>query len=116
MSVSSATRLPAWRLVSNHGLVLLALALKPSTRIRELAATAGLTERTCQSIVNDLCAEGYLYRTRVGRRNVYRVNSSMPMRHPALRGQEVESLLGLLGPSFRPDWQARRPARRGEPA
>jgi len=97
-------RVPPWRLVSNHGLVLLALADRPSARLRDLAATSGVTERACQSIVNDLCREGYVSRQRVGRCNMYRVNRLMPMRHPALRGHEVATLLELLGPGFSPDW------------
>jgi Winged helix-turn-helix DNA-binding len=98
--------LPAWRLVSNHGLLLLAVANKPDARVRELAAVVGVSERACQSMVNDLCSEGYLSRRRVGRRNLYRVHVGMPMRHPALRGHEVAELLGLLGPAFTPDWAA----------
>jgi hypothetical protein len=98
--------LPPWRLVSNHGLVLIAVANRPNSLVRELAAVVGVSERACQSIVNDLCDVGYLSRRRVGRRNVYRVHARMPMRHPALRGEEVARLLGLLSPAFSPDWAA----------
>jgi len=95
---------PPWRLVSNHGMVLLAVAHRPDARMREVAAVAGLTERACRRIVNDLCQEGYVQRKRVGRRNSYRVNGLMPMRHPALRHHEVTALLSLLGPAFAAEW------------
>jgi hypothetical protein len=96
--------LPPWRLVSNHGLVLLAIAHRPDGRMREFAAVAGVTERSCRRIVNDLCKAGYVLRRRVGRCNSYRVNVLMPMRHPALQRREVGSLLGLLGPEFASEW------------
>jgi hypothetical protein len=103
---SDGGRRPAWRLVSNHGLVLITVANRPNARLRELAGVVGVSERACQTVVNDLCDAGYLSRRRVGRRNVYRVHPRMPMRHPALRGQEVARLLGLLSPASTPDWVA----------
>jgi MarR family len=43
----------------------------PRARIRDIAATAGLSQRTVQAIIADLEAAGYLTRTRSGRRTVY---------------------------------------------
>ncbi|HKR98971.1 MAG TPA: helix-turn-helix domain-containing protein [Candidatus Dormibacteraeota bacterium] len=96
--------LPPWQLLSNHGLMLLAIAHRPDARMHELASVVGITERACRRIVNDLCAEGYVMRKRVGRCNSYRVNSLMPMRHPALQRQEIGSLLALLRSEFAPEW------------
>ena len=84
-----------WRFVSNHGVVLLALSRTPDVRIHQLATTVGITERACQKIVNDLRAAGYVAHRRVGRRNVYAVDASLPMRHPALRALQVRRLLQL---------------------
>lgn len=84
-----------WRFLSNHAIVLLAMARQPDVRIHELAATVGITERACQKIVNDLRAAGYVSARRVGRRNVYTVDRALPMRHPLLRRKQVTNLLEL---------------------
>jgi hypothetical protein len=87
-----------WRFISNHGVVLLAIARTADVRIHELAATTGITERACQKIVNDLRGSGYVSARRVGRRNVYTVDGTLPMRHPALQALQVTRLLELWDP------------------
>ncbi len=54
-----------------------------------------------QAIVNDLVAEGYLTRTRVGRRNHYEVNPDVRLRHPMQHDLDAGTLLRLLGPARR---------------
>jgi len=49
-----------WTLLTNHGRVLLLIAKDPESRIRDLAKTAEVTERTAQAIVGDLESAGYL--------------------------------------------------------
>ena len=39
---------------------------------------------------------GYLERERVGRRNRYRVNTTVPMRHPSVKAQQIGDLLSAL--------------------
>jgi hypothetical protein len=56
----------------------------------------GITERAAQRIVSDLIDSGYVSRERVGRRNRYRVNPDIGMRHPAQDGHDVGELLQLL--------------------
>ena len=58
----------SWTLLTGHGHVLVEIARDPTARIRDIAAAAGVTERTAQSIVADLEAAGYLTRQRAGRR------------------------------------------------
>ncbi len=86
-----------WRFLSNHTQVLLCISRDPEVRLREIASKVGITERAAHRIVTDLVESGYLERVRVGRRNRYRVNASIAMRHPAQDGQDVGALLGLLG-------------------
>lgn len=50
--------------------------------MRDVAEKVGSTERAAQRIVADLIEGGYLESTRQGRRNVYGVNGSLPLRHP----------------------------------
>lgn len=87
----------AWTFFSNHGLVLLAVARRPSARIRELAGAVGITERAAQSIVNDLVREGYLERVREGRRNRYVVRGDRPLRHVTTRDHIVAELVQAVG-------------------
>ena len=43
-----------WTLLTNHGRILLLIARYPDSRIRDLAAAAGITERSIQMLVTDL--------------------------------------------------------------
>jgi predicted ArsR family transcriptional regulator len=89
---------PGWTFLSNHGHVLVCLAQDPGLRIREIAATVGITERAAQGIVNDLVDGGYLTRERVGRRNRYQVHDHEHLRHPNESEHTIGDLLaGLVG-------------------
>ncbi len=61
----------AWRFVTNHTQVLLAIARDPDIRTREIAEIVGITERAAQRIVADLVESGHVESTRVGRRSHY---------------------------------------------
>jgi predicted transcriptional regulator len=86
----------AWTFVTSHTQVLLCIASDPDVRMRDVAATVGITERAAQRILGELVESGYVERTRVGRRNHYKVNESMMMRHTAQEGHEIGDLLDLL--------------------
>ena len=86
----------SWTLLTGHGHVLVEIARNPRSRIRDLAAAAGLTERAAQGIVADLEAAGYVTRVRDGRRTVYTVHRERPFRHPAQSGHLVGPFLRLL--------------------
>ena len=85
-----------WTLLTGHGHVLVEIARDPRARIRDIAAAAGITERTTQAIVADLEAAGYITRTRTGRRVRYTVNRGSLFRHPAQEGHQVGPFLALL--------------------
>ena len=85
-----------WTLLTGHGHVLVEIARNPRSRIRDLSAVAGLTERTVQAIVADLEAAGYLTRIRTGRRTRYTVNHDSLFRHSAQDGHRVGPFLTLL--------------------
>ena len=86
----------SWTLLTGHGHVLVEIARDPEARIRDIAAAAGITERTAQVIVADLEAAGYIIRTRIGRRTRYTVNRDSLFRHPAQEGHRVGPFLALL--------------------
>jgi DNA-binding MarR family transcriptional regulator len=85
-----------WTLLTGHGRVLVEIARNPEARVRDISPVVGLTERSVQAIVADLEAEGYLTRTRTGRRVVYTVNRDSVFRHSAQEGHRIGSLLDLL--------------------
>lgn len=85
-----------WTLLTNHGRLLLLIAQDPDVRIRDLADSAGITERTAQTIVTDLEHAGYISKERSGRRNVYTVNRRQPFRHPAESDHKVGELIDLF--------------------
>ncbi len=86
----------SWTLLTGHGHVLVEIARTPEARMRDIAAAAGITERTAQAIVADLEAAGYITRTRVGRRSRYSVNPDSIFRHPAQEGLRVGPFLELF--------------------
>jgi Mn-dependent DtxR family transcriptional regulator len=86
-----------WRFVTNHAHVLECIAADPSARLRDIAATVGITERTASQIVNDLAQAGYLSKTRDGRRNLYEIHGELPLRHPQHRHHTVGELIRFLG-------------------
>ncbi len=94
---------PSWTFLSSHAQVFLAIAQNSSVTMREIGEHLEYTERMVQNLVRDLEAAGYLSHTRVGRRNLYQVCKTQPMRHPLVRHNEVSALLGLLGQANRPD-------------
>lgn len=85
-----------WTFLSNHAHVLVCLARDPSTRLRDIAAGIGITERAVGGIVRDLETEGFLERRREGRRNSYVLRLDQPLRHPVERHREVGDLIELF--------------------
>ena len=85
-----------WRFLSNHTQVLLCLHRDPNARFRDIGQSVGITERAAQRIVADLIESGYVVSERVGRRNRYRINTNIAMRHPAQHGHEIGELLELM--------------------
>jgi len=85
-----------WTFLTNHAHVLLCVATNPQVRLRDIAELVGITERAAQRIVGELEAEGYLTRERDGRRNIYRLNPDMPLRHPLDKGHHIGELLATF--------------------
>lgn len=85
-----------WTFLSNHGHVLVCIAGEPDARGRDIAARVGITERAAQAIIADLVREGYVERTREGRRNRYTINVDRPLRHSLERDHTIGDLLASL--------------------
>jgi hypothetical protein len=95
--VADDTQRTGWTFLTNHAHVLVCIAEEPDIRGRDIAVRVGITERAAQAIVADLVAEGYVTRTREGRRNRYAVNPGAPLRHPLERDHSIGELLVALG-------------------
>ena len=91
-----------WRFLTNHGLVLSYLSRHPRITARDLADAIGITERATRKIIADLLEEGYITKKREGRRNRYRVNPDLSLRHPIHSETAIGDLLQALG------WKRRR--------
>lgn len=87
----------SWTFLTSHAQVLLCVAANPRITARDIAAQAGITERSVQRIIADLEDERYITKYRDGRNNRYRLNADRPMRHPAQHGTAIRDLLALVG-------------------
>lgn len=86
-----------WTFLTNHAHVLVCLTEEPDIRGRDIAERVGITERAAQAIISDLVADGYVSRSREGRRNRYEVYPDEPLRHPLEDDHTVGELLKALG-------------------
>ena len=87
-----------WNFITNHGLVLNYIFHNPSHTAREIADHVGVTERTTHNIIGDLEEAGFIKRRRSGRKNLYSVDSSKPLRHHTKQDILVSQLLEALSP------------------
>ena len=85
-----------WALLTNHARVLLAIARDPGIRLRDIAATLGITERSACAIVTDLAGAGYVTKHKDGRRNRYQIQAHLPLPGPASQQSTIGELLDLL--------------------
>jgi len=67
-----------WSFLTNHARVLLCIASDPGARLRDIAASLSITERSAYGIVTDLAAAGYVVKQKDGRRNRYQIQAHPP--------------------------------------
>ena len=85
-----------WSFLTNHGRALLCIAHDPGVRLREIAASLDITERSAYAIVNDLTEAGYVLKKRDGRRNRYIIQQHRRLPEPTLRERTVGEVVQLL--------------------
>jgi DNA-binding IclR family transcriptional regulator len=85
-----------WNFLTNHGRALLCIAHNPDVRLRDIAASLGITERRAHAIVTDLTVAGYLVKTKDGRRNRYEIQSHLPIPGATARERAIGEVLDLL--------------------
>jgi hypothetical protein len=88
--------MPDYQFLTNHAQVLLCIAHDPGIRLRDIARTVGVTERSAHRIVSQLVQDGYVVRERIGRRNAYKVKRELPLHHPLAQETEQRRVGDLL--------------------
>ena len=86
----------SWSFLTNHARVLLCIAHDPGARLRDIAASLGITDRSVYGIVTDLTAAGYVIKHRDGRRNLYQIQAHLPLPEPASKEPAIGEVLALL--------------------
>jgi hypothetical protein len=98
-----------WSFLTNHARVLLCIAHDPGVRLRDIATTVGITERSAYGIVTDLAAAGYVLKEKDadGRRNRYEIQTHLSLPEPIGQERTIGEVLDVLV-----DRKTRRAARR----
>jgi hypothetical protein len=84
------------KFLTSHARVLLCIALDPGVRLRDVAASLGITERSAHAIVADLTAAGYVVKHKHGRRNRYQIQAHLPLPEPASQEHAIGDVLAML--------------------
>jgi hypothetical protein len=86
----------SWTFLTIHARVLLLVAHDPGVRLRDIAASLNITERSAFGIITDLAQAGYVVKEKNGRRNRYHVQAHLPLPEPGGRERTVGQILTLL--------------------
>jgi predicted DNA-binding transcriptional regulator len=79
-----------------HARVLLLVADDPGVRLRDIAASLDITERSAFGILTDLAEAGYVVKEKNGRRNRYHIQAHLPPPEPDGRERTVGEILAVL--------------------
>ena len=86
----------AWSFLTNHARALVCIAHDPGVRLRDIAATLGITERSAYGIVTDLTEGGYVVKEKDGRRNRYQIQAHLPLREAITHERTIGEVLDVL--------------------
>ncbi len=86
----------SWTFLTNHARVLLCVAHDPGVRLRDIAASLEITERSAFGIITDLVEAGYVVKEKEGRRNRYHIQAHLPLPEPDARERTIGEILALL--------------------
>jgi DNA-binding IclR family transcriptional regulator len=109
-----------WSFLTNHARALLCIAHNPGVRLRDIATTLDITERSAYAIVNELADAGYLIKNKDGRRNHYDIQGHLPLRGAVGRERTISEVLDILveasthqhsPPTHQPEAPGARPRR-----
>jgi MarR family len=86
----------SWTFLTTHARVLLLVAHDPGIRLRDIAASLDITERSAFGIITDLVEAGYVVKEKNGRRNRYHIQAHLPLPEPTSQERTVGEVLALL--------------------
>jgi DNA-binding IclR family transcriptional regulator len=86
----------SWTFLTTHARVLLLVARDPGVRLRDIAASLDITERSAFGIITELVEAGYVVKEKDGRRNRYHIQTHLPLPEPTARERTVGEVLALL--------------------
>src|ERR1700686_5277664 len=86
----------SWTFLTYHARVLLCVAHDPGARLRDIAASLDITERSAFGIITDLVEAGYVIKEKDGRRNRYHIQAHLPLPEPDGRERTIGEVLALL--------------------
>ena len=86
----------SWTFLTSHARVLLLVAHDPGARLRDIAASLGISERSAFGIITDLVEAGYVVKEKDGRRNRYHIQAHLPLPEPTSQERTVGEVLALL--------------------
>jgi hypothetical protein len=87
---------PSWTFLTTHARVLLLVARDPGVRLRDIAHSLDITERSAFGIITDLAEAGYVIKEKDGRRNRYHIQAHLPLPEPTSQERTVGEVLSLL--------------------
>jgi len=85
-----------WSFLTNHARALVCIAHDPGVRLRDIAYSLSITERSAFGIVTDLTSAGYVVKQKDGRRNRYRIQAHLPLPEDIGRERTIGEVLDLL--------------------
>src|SRR5579864_208337 len=86
----------SWTFLTLHARVLLCVAHDPGVRLRDIAASLEITERSAFSIIADLAEAGYVVKEKDGRRNRYHIQAHLSLPEPDGQERTIGEILALL--------------------
>ena len=85
-----------WTFLTTHARVLLLVAHDPGVRLRDIAASLDITERSAFGIITDLAEAGYVVKQKDGRRNRYQIQAHLPLPETDSRERTIGEILAVL--------------------
>jgi hypothetical protein len=85
-----------WSFLTNHARALVCIAHDPGVRLRDIATSLRITERSAFGIVTDLATAGYVVKHKDGRRNRYRIQDHLPLPENIGRERTIGEMLDLF--------------------
>jgi len=71
-----------WTFLTSHARALLCIEHDPGVRLRDIAVSLGITERSAYAIIANLAEAGYVIQQKNGRRNHYQIQAHQPLPEP----------------------------------